>query len=189
MRNGGIPDAVARRDRNAEGMNRSRRGTPVLILVTILISAGCGDAVHLPQSHPTVTDSAIVSRAASLGYRRSVTCRPDGDQYTCREHPGTCGLDPDHGPMDGSVANAGCWQIVCQVELGVTASHNGETGVTDFYYCERTVAGCADMTAACPDWPVCIAGHGRKLAVDYMRTGQLPGNAGSEFSCPYGDEE
>jgi hypothetical protein len=70
----------------------------------------------------------------------------------------------------------------------MTASHDNETGTTDFYSCERVIAGCADMEG-CPDDGACVTGHGRKLAIDDWRTLQMPTNAGSEPSCPYTDEE
>jgi hypothetical protein len=159
----------------------------VAALALCLVVAACSSSAYVGVTPGP--DRATVNRAASLAFGKAATCgKPDGyGEYTCTEHPPRCGVQTD-GWLDGSVANAGCWQTICDVELGVETSH-GETGTKDFYYCERVVAGCSSMTGGCPGHDVCITGHGRKLAVDDERTTALPDHGGGEeFSCPYHGE-
>jgi hypothetical protein len=166
----------------------NRRLFPVAaLLASCLVAAGCSacDDVGPPHGPERVT----VNRAATLAFGKATTCgKPDPDgEYTCAEHPPTCDVQTD-GWMDGFAKNAGCWETICDVELGVPMSH-GEPGRKDFYFCERLVIGCSSMEGGCPSHDVCITGRRRKVAIDVARTAALPGNGrGQEFSCPYHDE-
>jgi hypothetical protein len=150
--------------------------------------AGCSSSGTAFQNG--LPDRAAVERAASLSFRTSATCRgPDQyGEYTCTERPASCGVQHD-GYLDTSVTDAGCWQTVCDVALGITRTH-GEPGTADFYYCQRVVIGCTSMTGGCPSDDICITGHKKHLAVDEERTQALPRHGGGDhFSCPYHDED
>ncbi len=160
----------------------------VAAVVVSLIVTACSSSSTASLGAAARPDRATVDHAASLAFGKASKCgRPDRyGEYVCSEHPATCGVQTGE-PIDGSEPNAGCWETICDVELGVVISH-GENGTKDFYYCERVVAGCTSLTGGCPNHDRCISGRGQKLAVDYERTAELPEHGGIEFSCPYHDE-
>jgi hypothetical protein len=166
----------------------NRRGISLLagLAIGLIVTIGVGLVTPVVPAHQP--GRAPVNRAASLAFGKSSTCGEPLDlvEYTCAEHPSTCGVQAD-GDIDWSVAHADCWQAICDAETGVAMSH-GETGTKDFYYCEREVAGCSSVNGGCPSNGVCITGDGRKLAIDDERTAALPEHGGRAFSCPYHDE-
>jgi hypothetical protein len=168
-------------------MHLRRTITYLTVFAALALLAGCsGQGMATPSGQP---DRATVDKAASLAFATGATCgRPDRYQeYVCAEHPSVCGVAND-GTVDSTVKHAGCWQIVCDAELGVTTKHPA-AGAEDFYYCQRLVAGCDSMDGGCPEQDICVTGHRRSLAIDVARSEALPGNgAGVEFSCPYHDE-
>ena len=157
-------------------------GLAIGLIATVCLSLVTSVDPAPPPGRPSV------SRAAGLAFGKSATCGEPVDvvEYICAEHPSTCGVQVD-GEIDWSVAHADCWQTICDVETDVATSH-GETGTKDFYYCERDVAGCSDVTGGCPGDGVCITGRRRRLALDVKRTAALPEHGGRAFSCPYHGE-
>jgi hypothetical protein len=158
----------------------------VVLAGLVLLAAGCSGASSASPVGDTIS-TAEVARAAGLAWNTTATCgQPDSyGESLCQEHPQRCGI-PTDGIVDGSVADAGCWQISCTVELGVTATR-GDGKVEDFYSCDHTVAGCSSMTGGCPFESICVIDDGKGMTVDEVRTGEW--EIGDEFSCPYHDED
>lgn len=139
----------------------------LILMVTGLVSAGCGAAGHWfgPGHPPTAED---VARAVRVGSR--VLELPAAERTSCYRADG--GTSVSFGWESFDCADG----VHCEVEWGVEIAGRP----TDFYDCDRPTGDSFSYDE------VCVVGSQGTIAVDATRTAAI---GGPEWPCPYHSED
>lgn len=153
---------------------------------TPAVPTSCEDLLVMKLRDFAVVLAGIAAIAVTVSCQSEGGGSPDTQRPLVEKAAGIAFGPPVHCPERDKYGSYLCGAVTCSVTLGVT-TRDGDTA--DFYDCEFAQPGCTSVTGGCSSDEKCVVGHGKSMAVDYLRTGGLPGNGGGlEFSCPYHDE-